>query len=212
MIFRKRKTKYQFPLYHDLRSIEQANIIRTNIQLLMKKECKSLMITSADKNEQKPVITAILAISFAEQGKKVLLIDGNVRNPSLHCLFNIENSSGLTDLLLHMEEPQLVMKDTYIHNLYVLPTGAVPDNPSRLFISRRLEELLEQWKEEFDLIIFETPAFLEVTDSQILSNKCDGVLLVIQENKTKMEEALKTKKMLERGHNNILGVILHPFH
>jgi capsular exopolysaccharide synthesis family protein len=207
-----KRKKYPFSLYHDAKTINQTNMIRKNVEHLLNSEVKCLTITSAEVNDKKPLITAKLAISFAEQGGSVLLIDGNVHCPSLHKLFDLGSSEGLTDVLVNGKGRHLPINQTSYKGLHVLPAGSHFRNASTLFVSKYLDELIERWKEEYDLIIFETPEFLDETDSHILAAKCDATILVVEERKTKVDAVVKAKNMLGKARIHVLGVIWSPSH
>jgi len=207
-----KRKKYPFSLYQDAKTINQANMIRKNVEVLLNSEAKCLTITSAEVNDKKPLITAKLGISFAEQGKNVLLVDGNVHCPSLHQLFDFGSSEGLTDVLVNGKGRHIPIKQTSYKGLDVLTAGSHFRNASTLFVSKYFDELIKRWKEEYDLILFETPQFLEETDSHILAAKCDATLLVVEERKTKADAVVKTKNMLEKARIHVLGVIWSPSH
>jgi capsular exopolysaccharide synthesis family protein len=179
-------------------------MVRTNIQRAAKHETPVLMVVSPEENELQSLITSKLAVSFAEIGKQVLLVDVNFRKPTLHDLFSIDQMTGLSNILNDEEEGKSVISEVFIRNLYVLPAGFLSVHSKDI---ERIEQLIIEWKRRYDVVILEAPAFLEVVDSQILSDACSGVIVVIHENHTKKEDALKTKKMLERAGNQILGAI-----
>nr|WP_263324342.1 CpsD/CapB family tyrosine-protein kinase [Neobacillus sp. Marseille-Q6967] len=186
---------------------EVYKIVRNNILVFMNEGGKSFMVTSPSHIHQKSLITAKIALSFAELGKMTLLVDLNVNEPSFHRLFSLDNKYGLTSLLLEedLEEHSPIHKTVY-DDLYVLAAGsAVP--LSKSIIWDRLEDLMREWEEFYDFIIFELPPYIGVSDTQILTEKGDGVLLVMQEGKTKKKEALETKKLLERGRKKFIGAI-----
>ncbi|OAH59743.1 hypothetical protein AWH49_03235 [Domibacillus aminovorans] len=176
-------------------------MVRTNILNETNHGKPVLMVTSPKENELQPLISSKLAISFAEIGKKVLLVDANFRKPALHELFGINNRIGLSNLLMDEEGEA---SEVFIQNLYMLPTGSYS---MHLEGFEKIEQLMTEWKRYYDAVIVEAPAFLEVADSQILLAACSGMILVIQENQTKKEDVLRTKKMLERGGYPILGAI-----
>lgn len=189
---------------------EQYRTIRTNIQFSsVDKDIRTLLLTSSGPGEGKSTTAANLAIVYAQQSKKVLLIDADLRKPTAHYSFKLENYAGLTNLLTKQATLESVVKETEIPNLSVLTSGPIPPNPSELLASSYLDELIELMKEKFDLIIFDTPPTLAVTDAQILSNKVDGSILVTSSNKTDKEAAKKAKGLLLNANANILGVILN---
>ncbi|MRX55054.1 hypothetical protein HMPREF3291_23915 [Bacillus sp. HMSC76G11] len=201
------KINKKLPLDENFISTEQIRLIRSNIENTVKKESLVIMLTSPVNVADKPLIAAKLAIAYAEQNKKVLLADSNFRSPSVHELFNVSNITGLSDLILNGDAIDPFIKDTFINNLSVLTTGPNPYNLMELWVESKIENLIKKCGKSYDVVIIEAPPYLMVSESQILANYCDGVVLVIQEHKTEKEEIIKTKHYLERGNKNILGVI-----
>ncbi|MFZ7942301.1 CpsD/CapB family tyrosine-protein kinase [Neobacillus sp. 19] len=182
-------------------------MIRTNLEPLVHQQTALLLVTSPSDDGEKSIITSKLALSIVEQGKKVLLVDGNIRKPSLNHWFKLPNEAGLTNVIDNVNEAFLNIQETFVPGLFVLPTGPMPVNPADVWMTGKINELVRYCEANFDVIIFEGPPFLTVSDSHILANQCDGVILVIKENKTKKKDVIKTKEYLERKNNQILGVI-----
>lgn len=189
---------------------EQFRTVRTNIQFSsVDQELRSLVVTSSGPAEGKSTTTANLAVVFAQQGKKVLLIDADLRKPTVHYTFRLENHTGLTNVLTKQKILEETVYVTGQENLWVLPCGPIPPNPSELLGSKGMIALLEQAKEDYDMIILDTPPVLAVTDAQVLANITDGVVLVVSSGKTETEAAKKTKELLESAQAKILGVVLN---
>ncbi|RST74194.1 polysaccharide biosynthesis tyrosine autokinase [Siminovitchia acidinfaciens] len=189
---------------------EQYRTIRTNIQFSsVDEEIRSIMVTSSGPGEGKSTTAANLAIVFAQQGKRVLLIDGDLRKPTVHYTFGLTNSFGLSNVLTHQMEISEVINVTNEELLSVMTSGPIPPNPAELLSSRTMANFIQEAQSQFDLIIFDTPPVLAVTDAQLLSNHCDGTVLVISSGKTEVEAALKTKESLEAAKAKLLGVILN---
>jgi protein-tyrosine kinase len=189
---------------------EQYRTIRTNVQFsFVDKTMRSLMVTSAGPGEGKSTTTANLAIVFAQQGKKVLLIDADLRKPTVHYTFRLNNYTGLTNVLTNSAPLLPSCQETSVENLYVLTSGPIPPNPAELLSSKAMEQCMQQLYNEFDLLIFDTPPVLAVTDSQILANQCDGTILVIESGGTEIEAAVKAKELLEAANAKLLGVVLN---
>lgn len=189
---------------------EQYRLIRTNILFSsVDKEIKSIMVTSADPTEGKSTTSANLAIVLAQQGKKVLLVDTDLRKSTVHYAFNISNIDGLTTVLTRKIDLDDAISKTHIPNLEILSSGPMPPNPSELLNSDAMSKIINELKNRYDYIVFDTPPVLVVTDSQILANKCDGIVLVVASGKTRKDRALKTKEILEKANTQILGVVVN---
>lgn len=168
------------------------------------------MITSSGPGEGKSTTTANLAVVFAQQGKKVLLVDADLRKPTMHYTFNLTNTFGLTSVLTRQVTLDEAITETKEQNLFVLPSGPIPPNPAELLGSKAMDHFFEEALQDvFDLIIFDTPPLLAVTDAQILANKCDGSILVISSGKTEKDMVVKAKEMLGTANGKLLGVVLN---
>ncbi|GIN58823.1 protein-tyrosine kinase [Lederbergia ruris] len=189
---------------------EQYRTIRTNIEFsAVDEEIRTLMVTSSGPAEGKSTTTANLAVVFAQQGKKVLIVDADMRKPTVHYTFGVTNTTGLTNVLTRQATLEAAARSTDIENLNVLPSGPIPPNPAELLGSKGMQIFFEKAKERYDLIIFDTPPVLAVTDAQILANKCDGTVLVVASGKTELESAQKTKELLSAAQAKLLGVVLN---
>lgn len=189
---------------------EQYRTIRTNIQFSsVDQEIKTIVVTSAGPGEGKSTTIANLAVVFAQQGKKVLLIDADLRKPTVHYTFNFTNTFGLTNVLTRQSELHEVVKESPEKNLFILTSGPIPPNPAELLGSKAMEQLLKEIEGEFDLILFDAPPLLAVTDGQVLASKCDGAILVVNSGKTETEGAMKAKELLEAANSHIIGVVLN---
>jgi capsular exopolysaccharide synthesis family protein len=146
---------------------------------------------------------------MAQQKEKVLLIDANLRDPNIHFIFKISNGKGLADVLSGQEELTNAVYHTEIGNLAILTSGQLESNPAELLGSESMEKLFQQALQEYDMILIDSPPVLDVTDTKLLANKSDGVLLVIGEGKTAIEKATEAKKALEFAKAKIYGVILN---
>jgi capsular exopolysaccharide synthesis family protein len=190
---------------------EAYRVLRTNIDFSAIDEqlLKIIMVTSAGQGEGKSTTAANLAIVHAQSDKKVLIIDADLRKPTMHHIFDKSNRSGLTNLLTGQTDMTNVLMKTDIENLHVLTAGPVPPNPSEILASKRMVAILEELKELYDIIVVDTPPALTVTDALVLASKCDGVIIIIDSGKVKREMAMKVKANLEHVKARILGVVLN---
>jgi protein-tyrosine kinase len=189
---------------------EQYRTIRTNIQFsAVDLQYRSIMVTSSGPGEGKSTTTANLAVVFAQQGKKVLMVDADMRKPTVHYTFRLNNHIGLTNVLTKQATLDHAIRETDQENLFILPSGPIPPNPAELLGSKSMEDLLANAYELFDLVIFDTPPVLVVTDAQVLANQCDGVVLVVSSGKTENEMAVKAKELLTNAKAKILGAVLN---
>lgn len=188
---------------------EQYRTIRTNIQYAMvDKTLQTLAITSSNASEGKSTSTINLAIVFANSNKKVLLVDADMRNPTIAKTFELINNRGLSTLLSNKTmTTEEVLQPTNLENLNILPSGPIPPNPSELLDSLQMKRLIEEWKNNYDLIIFDTPPILAVTDAQILASKVDGTILVAREKIAEKSALLKAKELLIMVKATIIGAI-----
>ncbi len=189
---------------------EQYRTIRTNIQFSGADQgIKSLILTSSGTAEGKSTTASNLAAVYAQQGLKVLLIDADLRKPTVHYTFRLENHAGLTNVLTRQSTLGQSVQETEVRDLYVLTSGPIPPNPSELLASHQMEELLKEMKQQFDMVIFDTPPILAVADAQILANQVDASILVVSSGKTEKEAALKAKELLVHAKSKLLGAVLN---
>lgn len=190
---------------------EEFRSIRTNIQYSnLDKKIKTIVVTSTTKDEGKTTITTNLAVNFSKiENKKVLIIDCDLRNPSIYKEFGISNSNGLTDLLVEEKDLSNYIKETEINNLHILTAGSIPPNPSEMLSSNRMKVFMEKVREEYDYVFIDTPPVGMVTDAGILSAFLDGTILVVKSDYIDTKDLQETKKKLVSVNANILGVILN---
>jgi capsular exopolysaccharide synthesis family protein len=189
---------------------EAFRTLRTNIQYSsLDEEVKSLVVTSSAPSEGKSTITSNLAISMAQSGKKVLLIDCDFRKPTIHKKFGLPNTNGLTNIIIGENKIEDCLKGTEVKNLYVLTCGTIPPNPSELLGSKSMKKLLDDFKGIFDIVLVDAPPVLAVTDAQLLSVNVEGTLLVASYGKTEKKAIVKSKEMIEAVGGKLLGVVLN---
>ncbi|OZI13570.1 capsular biosynthesis protein [Bacillaceae bacterium SAS-127] len=189
---------------------EQYRTIRTNITFSsVGQEIRSLMVTSPSPGEGKSTTAANLAIVFAQQGKKVLLVDADLRKPTMHYTFDIFNSVGLTNVLTKQKALSAAVQQSQLNQLHILCSGPIPPNPAELLGSYTMAEFLQEAYYEYEVVIFDTPPVLLVTDAQVVANQCDASILVVSSGQTNADTAMKAKEVLQSAQSKLLGVVLN---
>lgn len=202
---------------------EAFRLFRTNLFYLFEsKESRTICITSSSSGEGKSWVAANLAISCAQYGKKVLVIDADLRKGRQHRIFRKSNRTGLSDLLKDLrgkieeddakrivDQLTLKIQDTEVSNVYLLTAGPTPFNPSELLGTANVEFLLKLLKKEFDLIIIDTPPASVITDALLFAKKVDYMFIVAASRKTKKDALLSTKRAIESVGGKIPGIILN---
>jgi len=184
--------------------------LRTSLQFLQGKERgQTLLVTSPVAGEGKSTTVANLSIVTAQSGLQVLLVDTDLRRPSIHKCFGLRNTQGLTTVLSGKDSLDNVIKSSSLGNLSVLCSGPLPPNPSELLASEGMNRLLGQIKEKYDFIFFDSPPTIAVTDASILAQELDGVVLVIRGGGTSVEAAQHATQILDQVNAQILGVVLN---
>jgi capsular exopolysaccharide synthesis family protein len=191
---------------------EQFRVARTNINFSMPDgELKTLLVTSSMPGEGKSTTAANLAYLFAQEGKRVILVDGDMRKPTVHYTFHLTNTIGLSNVLTKKVSVMEALNETDLENLQIITSGPIPPNPAELLTASSMDDMIETLKETYDLIIFDAPPVLSVTDSQILANKSDGTVLVISAGVTDKVSVLKAKELLLASKAKIIGTVLNNF-
>ena len=192
--------------------------LRTNIQYMSKSSsCQTILVTSTTQGEGKSWIVSNLAVTFAQTGKNVIIIDADMRRPRQNNKFGIDMFPGLSNYLAGMSsrgtDKNIAVKDciqaTEIDNLYVLPAGNIPPNPSELLESTKTKELLNELKKIFDVVIFDGAPCLLVTDATIISRIVDSTILVASYKTTKIDELKDAKRRIEAIGGHVAGVVLN---
>lgn len=187
---------------------EAYRTLRTNLSFYsLDAPLRSLVVTSPAAGEGKSTTVANLAVTMAQSGRRTLLVDCDLRRPSQHGLFDRPAEPGLTNVLLG-ETEEIPIQPTAVDNLYLLAAGPQPPNPADMLGSRRLDTILARVVGEFDMVLFDAPPVIAVTDAAVLGAKVDGVLLVIQAGKTRRDHAERAKELLEKAHVRIVGATL----
>lgn len=189
---------------------EQYRTIRTNIEFSsVDQDLKIIIVTSSGPGEGKSTTVANLAVVFAQQDKKVLLIDGDLRKPTVHYTFQIDNTVGITNILTGQARLNSAVKSSEIDHLDILPCGPIPPNPAEMLGSAAMKKLIEQAVEQYDIILIDSPPVLAVTDAQILSNLADGIVLVTKSGQTEYDMAIKATELLKNSRAKLLGAVLN---
>lgn len=198
----------------DTKSIisEQFRTIRTNISFMTPStRLKTILITSSIPGEGKSTTAANMGVVFAQEGKKVLLVDGDMRKPTLHHTFKADNETGLSSLLASKHTAAEVIQETFLVGLDLVTSGPIPSNPAELLSSSTLESFLEEVKAQYDVILFDGPPLVSVPDAHVLANRCDGTVLVVHAGIVDRSVALKVKTILKTAQANTLGVVLNNY-
>lgn len=190
---------------------EQYKLLRANLDFTIPEgeKCPVIGVTSSMRGEGKSTTAVNLSYVLAEKGSKVLLIDADLRIPSVAKKMEIESSPGLTDLLMGKSAHLGEFQSSLFNNWYILPSGDIPPNPSELLGSARMEAVLKELKEAFDYIIIDLPPVNMVSDALSISKHISGMIIVIREEYTEKKELERCFRQLELSNVNILGCVLN---
>lgn len=189
---------------------EAYRTLRTNIQFSsLDKPLQTLLATSTAPDEGKSTTIANLAVTMAQAEQRVILVDCDLRRPTLHSLFELPNEQGLTSLILAQEDAELPLQETAVAGLSLLTSGPLPPRPADILGSRRMEAIIARLRAEADIVLFDTPPVVVVTDAAVLATKVDGVLLIFQAGKTSRDHGRRARQILEKVKANIVGVVLN---
>lgn len=192
---------------------ESYKMIRTEVNSLCSaNSCKAILVTSPGFSEGKTVTAANLAVSFGQMGKKVLLIDCNLRNPDLHTVFHLENHKGLAWLLTQEDKIPGVIRNVHERNLDVIVCGQKPDNPTELLESQGLSSIIEYGKSNYDIVILDGPPVLSFADTSIIAKQVDTAILVVSYRKTAVHCVEEAYESLTHTGVSLLGVIVNKMH
>ncbi len=187
--------------YRSLRTAFQLNTFTT--------QPKTIMVTSTVPGEGKTTTAVNMAVTFADSGMKVLVIDTDLRRPHAHHVLNIDRGPGLADVLREGLDPKSVIRETAVENLFAISSGRVPPNPSELIGSDEMKNLMDTLGRDFDIVICDAPSLLVVTDPVVLSTGVDAVVLVVSVNNARRETILRGKKLLDTAQANVVGAVLN---
>lgn len=192
---------------------EQFRTLRTNINFMaIDHPIKTLALTSVNVSEGKSTVTDNLAVVWAQNGQRVLLVDADLRRPTLHRTFDLDNRAGLTTILTsrdHRIDLNKIIQPSGIENLSLLPSGPIPPNPAELLSSHRMQDFLAAAKKWYDMVIVDVPPMLEVTDTQVISHDLDAVVLVVKQGQTQKLGAKRAVELLKMAHANLLGYVMN---
>jgi len=191
--------------------VEAYRIIRSNIEFkTADRPVKSIVVTSLDRSAGKSITVANLGIIMAHAGYRTIIVDADLREPAQHHLFQLANSKGLTTAILtaELDLSQQVI-ETKVQNLQVLTSGKTPLNSAELLGSQGMRRVLAGLNEIADVVIYDSPPVLGITDASILANRMDGTVLVIEAGQTHLEEARQALSTLQQANANVIGAILN---
>lgn len=190
---------------------EQYKLLRTNLEFTVPEgtKCPVVGITSSMRGEGKSTTAVNLSYVLAEKGSKVLLIDGDLRIPSIAKKMGLDSSPGLTDVLMGYDNDIEHYKSTLLDTWYIMPSGDIPPNPSELLGSKRMESVLESLREQFDYIVVDLPPVNIVSDALSISTLITGMVVVIREEYTEKKELEHCFRLLKLSNVNILGCVMN---
>ena len=191
---------------------EQYKLLRTNLDFTLPEglKCPVIGVTSSMRGEGKSTTAVNLSYVLAEKGSKVLLIDGDLRIPSVSKKMGIKSSPGLTDVLMGKDSHSIKeFKSSILDTWYIMPSGDIPPNPSELLGSKRMATALEQLKEAFDYIIIDLPPVNIVSDALSIANLISGMIIVVREEYTEKKEIERCFRQLKLSNVNILGCVMN---
>lgn len=190
---------------------EAYRTLRTNLTFTaLDKPIETLIVTSAAPDEDKSTVLANLAVTMAQGERHTILVDADLRRPGLHEIFGVGNDRGLTTMIVGettLDDPPLI--DVGVDNLWLVPSGPLPPNPADILGSHKMEQVIAALKARADVVLFDAPPVVAVTDAAVLGTKVDGVLLVVCAGRTRREHAQRAKELLERVHVRIVGAVLN---
>ena len=197
---------------HDPKSpvAEAYRSLRTNFQFAtLRKASKTVMITSSLPGEGKTTTAVNFAVTMSDLGKRVVIVDTDLRRPNVHRALSMKRGPGLADVLQHEANLSDVLLPTQSENLWMISSGRVPPNPSELINSETMAQVMKELKKTFDVVVCDAPSALVVTDPVILATHVDSIILVISANRTRRETVLRAKKIIETANPRIVGAVLN---
>ncbi len=189
---------------------EQYRTLRTNLLAQATVHgMKAFCVTSSLPGEGKSVSSANLACVLAEDPeKKVVLIDGDMRKPTIHRLMGVDNHRGLADYLAGGSMLEMALQRSRLQNLWVLPAGHVPQNPTELLAGKRMEDLIARLRRDYDFVVIDSPPVISTTDAAVISPRVDGTFVVVRMERTQRDVVKHAVELLRKGRGNVVGTIL----
>ncbi|MCI2774227.1 polysaccharide biosynthesis tyrosine autokinase [Staphylococcus petrasii] len=188
---------------------EKVRGIRSNIMYSGAEEIKSIIVTSEKPAAGKSIVSANIAITYAQAGYKTLIIDGDMRKPTQHYHFETSNYDGLSNLIIGKSDFDKAIRSTRVENLDLLTSGPVPPNPSELIASKRFDKLFHDLTERYDFILIDTPPVISVTDAQVFLRNVKNCVLIIDAEKNNKNEVKKAKALIQKADGHLLGAVLN---
>lgn len=189
---------------------EAYRVLRTNIQYSnVDAPMKSIVITSSGPMEGKTTTIVNLAVTFAQMGSRVLLVDSDLRKPKIHKVFGISNRNGLTNFLAEHDSYLKYIRLCDVANLDIMTSGTIPPNPSELLMSNAMKNFINTVKKDYDLVLLDAPPIGNVTDAAVVSTFVDGTILVANSGKVKIDALKRAKELLDKVNANIIGIVLN---
>ncbi|MBI5563850.1 MAG: CpsD/CapB family tyrosine-protein kinase [Chloroflexi bacterium] len=190
---------------------EAFRTLRTNIYFSgLDRSIHALLVTTVAPLEGKSLTLANLAVAMAQGDKRTILVDTDLRRPTLHTIFDLNNDTGLTSLFIDAKGPiEPALKDVQVPNLQVLTSGPLPPNPAEVLGSQRMLDVIAALKQRADIVLFDAPPVIAVTDAMVLGTRVDGMVLVVDAGQTRREHARRAKEQLEKLNIRIVGAVLN---
>jgi capsular exopolysaccharide synthesis family protein len=187
---------------------EAYRTLRTNLQFSsLDDPIHTMVVTSPAPDEGKSTTIANLAVILAQGGRRTIIVDCDLRRPALHALFDLQAEPGLTNVMLE-EDGEPFLQETGVEGLRLLSSGPKPPNPADMLGAQKLDKIIESLVKDADIVLFDAPPVIAVTDAAVLGAKLDGVLLVIRAGKTRRDHAQRAKELLEKANVRIIGAAL----
>ncbi|MCB9784421.1 MAG: CpsD/CapB family tyrosine-protein kinase [Candidatus Omnitrophica bacterium] len=191
-------------------TMESFRTLRTQVEFKgIDKPLKTLLVTSTRPSEGKTAIMTNLAVTFAQKGEQTLLVDCDLRRPSLHRHLDLNRSPGLSNILMGDLPWRQALQETDMPNLWVLTAGDLTVNPSELLSSRQMRDLIDEFSMNYDRVLFDMSSVLAVTDSAILGSVVDGVILVVKAYKTPRSYIQQAIEIMHNVGSNMVGVVFN---